>query len=450
MVVEDARRALSRTIQLIADDVFHASPGDDPELEGAIFEGLRQTTIRIASDHANLSSLSGQTAVVTLALLVAQMGVNVVLDVPDVELVAPQPPLGEGGLRTSLVELGADLVPGVDLGSSPGEVDLTFLVGSTPGYGPTSLRLTGTDWTCRLALDARGTTWTAGWPLGAFAGAGAAAAEAFRAGLLRISSLIGRPLPIVPGLQDLSREVLVDLSVPSMPSVGVQLGDLDVVSGGAITTSALFCLSRLPGLTANVRVFEDDTLDISNLNRYPLGRFGDIGRSKIAVLQRASRDGLTISGVQELFDSQTSARHGPLAGRILVGVDDIPSRWIVQRQTPGWLCVGATSHLWHVVVTTHAFGDACAGCAHPRDEALPGDIPTISFVSFWAGLMQARALLVEAAGLPASALQYHVSPAGLYGPRGILAMGVAPREDCPVQCAASRGVGASASSSDGR
>jgi hypothetical protein len=49
-------------------------------------------------------------------------------------------------------------------------------------------------------------------------------------------------------------------------------------------------------------------------------------------------------------------------------------------------------------VSAHPTGTACAGCVHPRDDDFTGEIPTISFVSFWAGLVQALELILEAAG----------------------------------------------------
>jgi hypothetical protein len=49
-----------------------------------------------------------------------------------------------------------------------------------------------------------------------------------------------------------------------------------------------------------------------------------------------------------------------------------------------------------VLVSAHAPGLACAGCVHPRDKDIASDIPTISFVSFWAGLIQALELATTA------------------------------------------------------
>jgi hypothetical protein len=98
---------------------------------------------------------------------------------------------------------------------------------------------------------------------------------------------------------------------------------------------------------------------------------------------------LPISGLAQRMTPTWTKTNGRLARRVLVGVDDIPARWTAQRAADAWLCVAGTSHFLGMV-TTHRSHGPCAGCAHPRDEKLDSEIPTISFVSFWAGLLQAR------------------------------------------------------------
>ena len=84
----------------------------------------------------------------------------------------------------------------------------------------------------------------------------------------------------------------------------------------------------------------------------------------------------------------------------MVGVDDIPTRWLVQRHAPDWLAVGATTH-WSAMASYHEPGVGCAQCLHVRDEAGDAPIPTVAFVSFWAGLLTASYFLRRAAGTPA-------------------------------------------------
>lgn len=83
----------------------------------------------------------------------------------------------------------------------------------------------------------------------------------------------------------------------------------------------------------------------------------------------------------------------PLADRVLVGTDDIEARWWVHEDQPKCLYIGATGD-HHAILTTHHRGEPCAGCAHnePLRLAKGEFVSTISFVSYWAGLLQACAL----------------------------------------------------------
>jgi hypothetical protein len=309
-----------------------------------------------------------------------------------------------------------------------------------PTRDATAFRITGDAWRCQIGRDNSSTSrrWRGSWPFGALAGAGAAAAEGLRAALPRISTIAGQSLLTNPRFHlDLDRRIGLDLSAPGFRARPVQLGNVDFVSGGAITTAALYCLVRVPSMSGRFRVIEPKRLDLSNLNRYPLARRSDYGRFKADMLTGIGTGRLPVIGVRKRFDAESAKQIGPLSQRVLVGVDDIPSRWAVQRAADGWVGVAGTSHLYGLM-TTHRPSEPCAGCAPPRDDDVAGPIPTISFVSFWAGLIQARALLIEALGAQPGGAALHIWPFGLYGPRGLQPGDVASRAGCPVGCAASR------------
>ncbi len=97
------------------------------------------------------------------------------------------------------------------------------------------------------------------------------------------------------------------------------------------------------------------------------------------------------------YTESTNEYLQPLAPRVIVGTDDIPARWAVQRSRPEWLGVGATSHFF-TVTSSHTTGQACAGCLHAEDDPGGGLIPTVSFVSYWAGLLLAIRLLRHSLG----------------------------------------------------
>ena len=90
------------------------------------------------------------------------------------------------------------------------------------------------------------------------------------------------------------------------------------------------------------------------------------------------------------------------------------------------------------LVSAHPAGSACAGCAHPRDEDIAGDIPTISFVSLLGrpdpGARTGSSTQRQA---PASARTTHVWPFGLDNPRGIHPFTQEAAAGCPVGCRAS-------------
>src|SRR6266487_3714115 len=145
------------------------------------------------------------------------------------------------------------------------------------------------------------------------------------------------------------------------------LGMLDFVSGGAIAHATLYTLLHLPEVTAAIRVIEPERYDLSNLNRYMLLRCSECELRKIDTLSSWRRPGVTLAGVAQAYTEATSEHLQPFAPQVIVGTDDIPARWAVQRACPAWLGVGATSHFF-TVTSSHTAGQACAGCLHPEDD----------------------------------------------------------------------------------
>jgi len=431
--VTTAADCLARTSLLIRHDIFRAAADD------AIVAGLQATRVRVVADAANVSSRNAQTLITTLVGQIAMMGIQVDLAFPDVGLIGPQAPLRGTHLRQALADYLSDLIP-----TSPSATvttsapDLTILVGSTPSPRDLGLRLTGDSWRCRIDRSDREAVepWAGDLPFGALAGGAAGAAEAFRAALPRISINVGLPIPPAPTWHlSLDRPGEIDLSVDARTGLKPPtLGLIDLISGGAITTAAIYCLLRVPAISGDLRIFEPQRLDATNLNRYPLARRSDIGTAKGAICARCATRDLQIGFEPERFDGALASLR-PTAD-VVVGVDEIPARWSAQRATRTWLTVGATSHFF-AMVSTHEAGQPCAGCAHPRDDNAPGEIPTISFVSFFAGLLQARALVLHKMGVSLPRQATYCYPLGLYG-RSILPVGVAPSVDCPVGCSASR------------
>jgi hypothetical protein len=210
------------------------------------------------------------------------------------------------------------------------------------------------------------------------------------------------------------------------------LGAFDIISAGAMTNGLLYALARLPSVIGMARLVEPDIAEVSNLNRYALLTIDDLEKPKAERLAALDLGGLTLKPLPWRFESQDSV--GVLAPRALVGVDHIPTRWAVQRAMPCYLGIGATTH-WSAMASCHRPGEACAGCAHPRDDIMEGPIPTVAFVSFLAALLQATDFLRDVAGDPAAETLTYVT--ALRADRMWRAP-VAKHPACPVGHASSR------------
>ncbi|MGH8316313.1 MAG: hypothetical protein ACRETU_14320, partial [Steroidobacterales bacterium] len=227
----------------------------------------------------------------------------------------------------------------------------------------------------------------------------------------------------------LNPEARIDLAPADTPC-NAEVGLVDFVSGGAITQASFYCLLRLPNVRGSARVIENTTSDHSNLNRYGLLRRSDLFEFKAETLRRFASDNLRITTENVRLEASTFASLMPLAPRVLVGVDHIPTRWFVQESNPKWLAIGASTH-WNAMASFHVQGLACARCLHPEDDVNDAPIPTISVVSFWAGLLNAAYFLRDLAGAPVAAHDQHIflTPLRPEAPwRGAVIL----KPDCPI------------------
>jgi hypothetical protein len=425
---------LDRTILLCRDHVAETISDEE------ICQILKSTQILCVSDTTSMSSHSGQTAIVTLVTLLNRMGMQVGLAIPDVPMLLPQPPLLGSSLAKALIASSETLIAGAkvrrDYDFSP---DIVFVIGDVkpnPKHA-TTWHLSGNDWYGDLAMDGvlRPQPWTAKWPVGAMVTAALAANEAFKFAMRQMP--FGKQADQVFFEPSRSCHWGFDPALPSEEVV--DFGPVDIISGGAISQACLYAIMRLPNIQMRGRIFDDDVTGPSNLNRNMLTVANDVGSSKVEIVAERCGPKLHLSPVATRFTRESSDLD-KLAPRVLVGVDDIPSRWNVQRHAPGWVAVSGTSH-FSVSSSSHSAGSACSGCLHPVDDlAAPNQIPTVSFISFWAGLAMAVRLFREAIGSPYYLDRQHLwlTPLRMDQPHAAMWLPVPPHRDCPVQCPASR------------
>jgi len=420
------RQALDRTLLLMRDEV-NDSVDDD-----TLLAALTGTRIALIADTDNIASHSAQTAFVTAALLMARSGHQVYLLCPDVRHAGSQPPLAQGRMIEQLVRIGADLLPGVQFLTEPpaAEIDLAIALGDSEiAVGARrTMSLNAEFWSGQILPQHCATRWKAGqWPLGGMTAAALAATEAFKCAMRKLDQFAKNPDRMETVFAD-TIDVEFALAPADTPTFS-ELGDFDCISGGAIINAVLYVLTRIPGVSGHTRVIEPDRAALSNLNRYMLLVHSHLKTRKaedLAVVCEGT--GLDIEPVNERYEQRhhDSIR---LANSVLVGVDDIPTRWLVQRANPEWLGIGATTH-WSAMASFHHSGLGCAECLHPIDD--PGDapIPTVAFVSFWAGLLTAAYFLRQlgTGRLGSDEQQIYLTP---FRPENSVRSGVPKRPTCP-------------------
>jgi len=429
-----ALEQLDRTILLCRDHTAEELTNEE------ICLGLQSARVLCVSDISNLSSHSGQTGIITLVSLLSRMGMQVGLELPDVPLLRPQPPLRGLTVCSALMSSSGALITGATVQCDPRfEPDLIFALGDSPVRKRAAVpcwRLTGEDWGGAIAPEGElpAHIWSGGWPIGSMVSAALAAGEAFKFAMRRF------PLRSPGDAQyfEPSRGSGWSFGPIPVPRGVLEFGEVDVVSAGAICQAALYALLQLPDTRLRGRIFDGDPTDASNLNRNMLTLLHDVNAGKAGLVASRCLPNFQLTAIPQRF-VEGAGNASALAPRVLVGVDDIPSRWSVQRCAPGCVGVSGTSH-FNILSSSHRPGEPCSGCLHYRNELTEGaPVPTVSFVSFWAGLALAVRLIREAIGspYPAGQQQLWLSPLRMDGRHGGKWMPVAPRKDCPVRCPAS-------------
>jgi hypothetical protein len=190
---------------------------------------------------------------------------------------------------------------------------------------------------------------------------------------------------------------------------------------------------------ATVRVLEPERSDASNLNRYALLLAAALGERKVDTLAAMDLGALRIEPFPMRYTWESLVTINGHAPSVLVGVDHIPTRWAAQRAHPEWLGVGATSH--HSAMSSeHPRGAPCAWCLHPEDSPAPGNIPTVGFVSHWAGLLLAWRLVRHRLGVGVDPRAQHeyLTPLRTDSRDALWRSGVASRAECPNRCGRGR------------
>lgn len=420
---------LSRTMLLLATDLGISN--DD-----AVIRALHQPKIVLVADAEVASSYAGQVAITTTAMLARRSGHQVFVDAPDAPLIGFQPPMSGSSLHEAILSVADKMIDGdtIAIGCPLLVPDIAFVFGNgTAGVGVRAKRIMTvgwSNWSGTLSEWPMQSAWTeTESPFGAMAAAALAASESFKI-TGRILLPIGNTGQGFREAFSQSNKLHFRLAPEQTPLVG-ELGAFDVISAGAVSNAFVYALARIPNVRGNGRSFDKDCADHPNRNRnmLQLPKHFRLPKADTFVFL----NGLKIESIPRHFEELDLTLMAP---RVIVGVDDIPTRWMLARGNPEWMGVGATSHFSAMASVHYAYA-ACAGCLHPRDEQMDGPTPTVAFVSFFAGLQVAADFMREVAcsDVGLASRQVYWTP---FHPDTAMYSPVQPIRQCPAGCSPSQ------------
>lgn len=425
----DRHDQLSRTQLLLGGDLGIVE-------SNVVLQALARPVITLTAEESTVRTLAGQVAISTAAMLAARSGHQVFVNTPDTPLIGYQPPMVGSSFHEGIVSVADTMIDGVriTLGLPQQASDITFVFGPSPqNFGRNTRRVVSvgcSNWSADFVDFPRQAQWTAdSWPIGALAAAFLVAAETFKISGRALLPLSSRAAEFAATFNPVgsARFTLAPEDTPLYSNIG----EFDLISAGAVTNAFLFSLLRVPELTGSGRAYDRDISDQTNRNRNMLLLPEWVDEPKVALFELMSRG--MVKPIPRHFEERDL---GDLASQVVVGVDDIPTRWLLARAGPAWMGVGATTH-FKCMASVHFPYSGCAACLHPHDEQQEGPVPTVSFVSFAAGLMVGADLLRNASGTDVSfaSRQTFLEP---FHPSTVWRTPVATIPTCRAECSASR------------
>jgi len=158
------------------------------------------------------------------------------------------------------------------------------------------------------------------------------------------------------------------------PLPKMNVGEVAVAGIGAVGNPALWALSRHAGLAGELHLIDPEDIELSNLQRYSLTTYADVGMGKV---QLAQRELLNTDFTLKLWPSSLEDFASNYSGidklpTICVSVDNVEGRRAAQALLPrlvvnGWTSDSGLGASWHRFLGN----SACLGCFyHPKGTSL--------------------------------------------------------------------------------
>ena len=362
-------------------------------------ERLRNVKIAVTGKREILSSFNGQNMLLMSINLLSRFCMNIDLIMPhDIKAIIDVPLLGNNSLSSELVKIVKGINPFNEIGvmeSTEKRYDVVIAIGGCSVVLGRTVFINSDGWLSYANTEDNSMQWVSNNhnPIGAYVAACIGVAELFKMifAQFKQSRYIGS-LVFSAFDYGFKHNAFVN---PSLPNE-IAMATIHFVSMGAINSGVLYTLCAVPGIRGNVVMIEPDKLDVSNLNRYAFSFAQDASEhlSKIESAIKFIGSRLTIESTFSESYKNVSKTFEQVDFAV-VGVDNVEARWDVQSDNPRNIICGGTV-IDRIQLSMHKFRrqGACLKCFYP--ELFPGGeepIPTISFVSFLAGVLMAGEII---------------------------------------------------------
>jgi len=186
-----------------------------------------------------------------------------------------------------------------------------------------------------------------------------------------------------------------------LPDV-IDIGSVYLIGAGSLGNAIMYTLAMFSlrhEVHGTMYIIDPDVLEPSNLSRHILATIADVGDFKVnVVLRRAKIPSLRVVGIRGKYqDLSLSDREN--MDIAMVAVDNVKTRWDIQRDLPRVLLHGAV-HSNSILVSKHddIASKGCLGCIYWKDTAKvnePRAYPAATYALLFAGAVMVAELLKE-------------------------------------------------------
>lgn len=323
------------------------------EFDAEVFRRrLAEVTVVLAYDSRAAASAEARTALDLAARLMARL-------YPRVAVRA----LGEDeGLAAQLMKLMVSINPCIEVAAPDDGERITVVAGATPQEGP-AIYMGSDRWVAHLSTQGPVECGGSANPFGAGAAACLAQANVFRAVFGR---WLSHPdLDAEVRLSLLNYETGPEAMNGDLPSE-LHFGLVQLVGVGAIGNAFVWTMAHSRDVGGSLHLIDDETIEISNLQRYVLPTMADVDAVKVELARHfMGKSKIEVESYQSTWSGYVRTKGHHTFEKVAVALDTVRDRLEVQSSLPRRI-INSWTQSGDLGISRHEFiGDkACLACLY--------------------------------------------------------------------------------------